>query len=322
MPPRYEKAVLFYNPCSGRARKRLFEIEKSLAHLRPLAREIVVESTRSAGSGGEQARRAIAAGCELVVACGGDGTVLDVLQGVATSHAAFAVLPLGTANVLAGDLELSQKLDRAAQQLATYTPQRIAVGRICYDAGESRQSRFFTVAAGVGVHAELIYNSNAGAKQAGGFAAYYASGFRLLLSHDFVPFDIEVVRPDGSIYHDTALELVAMRVRSFGRYLRRWQPGSSLLSPHLQLVVMRESSRLAMVKYVCGALAGTTKEGRTSADVSFVPCARVRCLARSGAEPARIRCQADGELLGPIPAEMEVVPDALTMLMPPQGAQS
>jgi diacylglycerol kinase family enzyme len=311
----FRKAILLFNPCSGRARERLAAIQQAVTHLRPLADSITVEPTHSAGSGGEQAYRAITAGCDLVIACGGDGTALDVLQGVVNSNAAFGVLPLGTANVLACDLELSQNLQRAARQLATYAPRRIPVGRISYSGG---QSRYFSVAAGVGVHAELIYNSNARGKHTG-FVDYYVSGFDLLFRHDFVPFDVEITRPDGTTYDDTVLELVGMRVRSFGKFLSRWRPGSSLTSPHLHLVLLRESSRLAMVKYVLGAIAGTVVEGRTSADVSFVPCLRVRCTPRSGSESSnrQIRCQADGEMLGLMPAEMEIVPDALTMLMPP-----
>lgn len=318
MTPQFQKALLLYNPCSGKGHDRLPEVEKAAANLGALAAEWTLEPTQRAGSGGEQARAAIASGCDLVVACGGDGTVFDVLQGVAGSSATFGVLPLGTANVLAADLELSQDLGRAAKQLVEYVPRRIALGRITCD--EGAQSRYFTVAAGVGVHAELVYNANTRAKRAGGFAAYYVSGFRLLYKHEFVPFDIEVTLPDGSIHRETVLELVGMRVRSFGRWLRRWRPGSALDAAHLQLVLLRESSRVAMVKYVFGAIAGTAQTNRTSAGVSFMPCVKVRCMPRTSAEGGArkiIRSQGDGEMLGSMPVEMEIVPDALTLLMPP-----
>jgi diacylglycerol kinase family enzyme len=321
MNPRFQKAVLLYNPFSGKGNNRLEAIQAAAAYLRPLVGEITLETTRSAGSGGEQAREAIASGCDLVLACGGDGTVFEVLQGVANSQVTFGVLPFGTANVLAADLELSQNLGRAARQLVNYVPRRISLGRITYDGGAHK--RYFTVAAGVGVHAELVYNANTQAKRAGGFAAYYVSGFRLLFKHRFVPFQIEVTQPDGTVHRGDAMELVGMRVRSFGRFLRRWRPGSALDAPYLQLVVLRESSRIAMVKYVFGAVAGTANNATSRADVNFMPCVKVRCTsletaqATGGGRGHIIRSQADGEMLGVMPVEMEIVPDALTLLMPP-----
>jgi diacylglycerol kinase family enzyme len=307
------------------------EIEKAVAHLKPLAGEIVLEQTQRAGSGGMQAREATERGCDLVLACGGDGTVLDALQGVAKTQVAFGVLPFGTANVLASDIDLAPNLGRAARQLASYVPRRIPVGRITYGKGGASESRYFTVAAGVGVHAELVYRSNARAKQRGGFFAYYLSGFQLLAKHQFVPFDIEITRPDGSTYRDEVLELVGMRVRSFGKFLSRWRPGSSLQSENLQLVLLRESTRFAMIKYVFGAIAGTTMNGsegpgmpgagvlgwKAEADVRFASCVRVCCSPKPEPAAAAIRCQADGEILGAMPVEMEIVPDALTLLMPP-----
>jgi len=321
MSPRFQKGVLIYNPFSGRGNHRLDEIQSVADHLRPLVGKLTLDTTRSAGSGGPQAREAIANGCDLVLACGGDGTMFEVLQGVAGSQVTFGVLPFGTANVLAADLELSQDLGRAARQLVNYVPRRISLGRISYDGGAHK--RYFTVAAGVGVHAELVYNANSQAKRAAGFAAYYVSGFRLLFKHRFVPFEIEVTQPDGTVHFGAAMELVGMRVRSFGRWLRRWRPGSALDAPYLQLVVLRESSRIAMVKYVFGAVAGTANNVTSRADVSFMPCVKVRCTPIETAQPNGsgsgdiIRSQADGEMLGVMPVELEIVPDALTLLMPP-----
>ena len=76
--------------------------------------EVHIDATRARGSAGEQARAAIASGCDAVVACGGDGTVFEVLQGVAESNAMMGVIPLGTGNVLAHDLGLAGNPERAA----------------------------------------------------------------------------------------------------------------------------------------------------------------------------------------------------------------
>jgi len=313
---RFRKAVLFYNPVSGDHTNREAQVRAVAAILRPLADEFLVESTRHAGSGEMQTREAIAAGCDLVIAAGGDGTVFEILQGVAQSDVALAVIPLGTGNVLAVDLALPPDPIRAAQSLLSYQPQRIALGRII---SSGREPKFFTVAAGVGVHAELIYNSGTAAKKRTGILAYYVSGIHLLFAHRFVPFKAEITMPDGRIIHDEFLEMVAMRVSSFGRWLKRWRPGASLSSPHMQLVLLKQSSRWAMARYIVGALTGRAHRNdqtSRSAHVTFVSATRVRCTPIDHTK--RIRAQADGEMLGEMPAELEILPSALTLLMPAQ----
>lgn len=276
--------------------------------------EALVEPTRERGSAGVQARAAISAGCDAVFACGGDGTVFEVLQGVAESSAIMGVIPMGTGNVLAHDLGLEGRPERAAEKALEFKPHRISLGKIV----SAGRSRFFTVAAGVGVHAELIYRANARAKQRGGYLAYYSQGARLLFRHAFVPFPVEITTGDNEVIHTTALELVAMRVRSFGGPLRHWRPGSSLLSTDLRLVLLRNSSRAHMLRYSLQALAGIApydELDKPDADLSFVYAKSVRCSAPD-ANAAELRVQADGELLGPPPTDISIIPSALTLLIP------
>ena len=316
--PAFHKALLLFNPVSGGQLERRAGVVGRIAEIfRRAGVEVQVEATHAKGSAGEQARAAIRGGCDAVFACGGDGTVFDVLQGLAETPAMMGVVPLGTGNVLAQDLGLSVRPERAAAQLLGFAPRTISLGRI----RSAGCSRFFTVAAGVGVHAELIYRANALAKQRGGYLAYYAQGARLLLCHPFVRFPVEITTGDGTVIETTALELVAMRVRSFGGPLRHWCPGSSLLSPELRLVLLRNASRAHIVRYTLQALTGMAPfHGleTPNADFSFVG-ARSVSFHLPPESASGLRVQADGELLGPAPAEICIVPQALTLLIPPQA---
>ena len=313
--PVFHKALLLFNPVSGA------HLESRMATMRRIAEifcragvEVAVEATQARDSAGRQARTAISGGCDAVFACGGDGTVFEVLQGVAESTAMMGVIPLGTGNVLAHDLGLAPAPERAATQILGFAAQRISLGRIV----SAGRSRFFTVAAGVGVHAELLYRANAGVKQRGGNLAYYSHGARLLFRNAFVPFQLEIVTSEGSTIQTTALELVAMRVRSFGGPLRHWRPGSSLLSPDLRLILLRNSSRAHMLRYALRALTGIAPyDGleKADADLSFVSARSVRCSAPC-VDASQLRVQADGELLGAMPTEISIVPRALTLLVP------
>ena len=92
------KAALFYNPISGRRRKhRLKDVEKVAAVLRSGGLELDVSPTKAASDAAAQVRMAIREGFDSIIACGGDGTVHDVLQGMAEKDAALGVIPLGTA---------------------------------------------------------------------------------------------------------------------------------------------------------------------------------------------------------------------------------
>jgi diacylglycerol kinase family enzyme len=109
-----------------------------------------------------------------------------------------------------------------------------------------------------------------------------------------------------------------MRVRSFGGPLRYWRPGSSLLSSQLRLVLLRNPSRAHILRYTLAALTGQAPyDGldKADADLSFVSAQSVRCLAPA-ARSGELRVQADGEVMGPAPVELSIVPDALTLLMP------
>ncbi|HYE25126.1 MAG TPA: diacylglycerol kinase family protein [Clostridia bacterium] len=313
--PGFRKAVLLYNPAAGTLRRSPKLIAKVETAVRGLADSVTLEPTRGTGTAGGQARAAVDGGCDLVIAFGGDGTVFETLQGMARTSAAMAVLPGGTANVLANDIGLANDPVIAAGQLKTFEAESIPLGRLACGG----LTRWFSVAAGVGVHSELVYNASAQAKQHGRIGAYYVAGFDLLFRHGFVPFEVEITRTDGAVVRDTVLEMVAMRVSSFGWWLRRWKPGSDLRAPHLQLVLLKESGRMAMMRYVFEAMAGRAhREDMTSrsADVRFVPATRVRCTRPEDADARQVRVQADGEVLGGMPAEFEIVPGALRLLMP------
>src|SRR5207253_8236933 len=137
---------------SGRRLKhRLADVETTKSILAAAGVEVEVAPTRVASGAAAQVRMAIREGCDTIVACGGDGTIHDVLQGLAGKDAALGIIPLGTANAMAHDLRLPLTPERAAHALLSAAPKRIAVGRIDYrDFNNLPAFRFFTVAVGVG----------------------------------------------------------------------------------------------------------------------------------------------------------------------------
>jgi YegS/Rv2252/BmrU family lipid kinase len=304
------KAILLYNPLSGRrSARRLALVERALAVLRQAGIEAGIEPTRGKSDATEQAHHAIAASCDTVFACGGDGTVHDVLQGLVGSSVALGIIPMGTANALAHDLGLPLSAVAAARVSLTAKPRRIAVGRVEYlDFEGNRGSRFFTVAAGIGVDAHLFYKLNPLVKGHWGMAAYYAKATRLWLTHPMEKFAVELERAGR---REEVSQLLAVRIRNFGGVLRQLAPGASLERDDLRLVLFRTRSRLAYLRYIVRGLVGAEWQ---IGGIELVHGAKLESQALGKAE--RVFVEADGELLGTLPAEISIVPDAVTLLVP------
>jgi YegS/Rv2252/BmrU family lipid kinase len=314
------KAALLYNPLSGRRQhRRLEDVEAARAVLQSAGIETSVAATRSAADATERTRQAIADGCDTVFACGGDGTIHDVLQALVGTHAALGIIPLGTANALAHDLGLPFSPVAAARAALTAIPKRIAVGLVTYrDFSGNSGSRYFTVAAGAGADAHLFYKLNPLIKSRLGMAAYYAKATVLWLTHRMENLTVEVLEEGGQQTRRIDVsQLLAVRIRKFGGVLRELAPGAALERDDLRLVLFQTSSRLAYLHYVLRGLFGAKWkvngiELRHSTSVNCHPLA----VPVSASANSRIFIEADGELLGTLPAQITVVPDAFTLLVP------
>jgi diacylglycerol kinase (ATP) len=309
------KAILLYNPVSGPRRgRRLADVETALAVLRGAQVEASAEPTRP-GDATAQVQQAIAAGCDTIFACGGDGTVHDVLQGLVGTQTALAIIPLGTANSLAYDIGLPLSPAGAAQAALTAKPRRLAVGRLEYqDFAGKTNSRYFTVAVGIGLDAHLFYKLNPLAKKHLGMMAYCVKATRIWLTHKMVNFEVEICM-EGQRHQAEVSQLLAVRIQDFGGVLRELAPGASLERNDLRLVLFHTRSRIAYLRYVVRGMLGTQWKvpGIELLHSSDVAC---RSLGRGPVANSRILVEADGELLGTLPAQISMVPDALSFLAP------
>ena len=315
-----QKAALLYNPASGGSRKRQKEIEAALAVLQEGGVEAQLVLPNSPLHAGEEVRQAIARGCDTVIACGGDGTIHNILQVLANTQIALGVLPMGTANALAHDLRLPMSAVGAARVLLKAIPRRIALGRVDYqDSSGSRGMRYFTVAAGMGVDAHLFYKLHAHAKQRIGMAAYYAKAWHLWFSYPMTRFVVEYTESGtATAQRAEVTELMSVRIKTFGKVVQELVPGASLERDDLRVVASRTASRLAYLAYVTR---GLLRQRWKVPGIDLFSSTSVKCqyIQHEGhAQPRTIYVEADGELLGTLPVELSAVPDALTLLFPPR----
>ena len=314
-----QKVALIYNPASGQhSSRRKLAIESALAVLRQAGVTAEAFTTSGVGSATEQAQHAVEAGYDAVIACGGDGTVHEVLQSLVGTDVALGVVPLGTANALAADLGLIASPAKTASILLKANPTRISVGRIHFrDTDGVTRSRYFTVAAGVGADALLMSRLDVRLKRRLGYLLYMIEAARIVFTHGFPLF--EAVLPadgNGSARVLEVSQLLAVRVRSFGGALQNLAPGASLRNGRLSMLAFKTRNRF---HYILFMLAVFAQRQTFSREVELLEATSIECRPCTGSKE-ELFVEADGEVLGMLPVKLEVVPHSLMLLVPP-GAQ-
>src|SRR5208282_2201298 len=311
------KATILFNPNSGRGHKRRDrELDIAIGIIQSAGVHTELTICRSSHEATIHARYAVAGGSDTVFACGGDGTIHDVIQELAGTPVALAILPFGTANALAHDLGLPLRPSEAARTAVNGTVRRIPLGRVEFQDFTGKSCvRFFTVAAGIGVDAHLFYKLNSDLKNHGGMAAYYWKAWQLWATYRMRRFEVEYSNGSGHKQQALLTELLAVRIRYFGNILRELVPGAHLDHPELRAVMCRTDSRNAYLRYVAATLLGWRE--RKIDGIDLVSCSELTCRVPEQSDAAeRVYVEADGELIGRLPARMTMQADALSLVVP------
>ncbi len=312
------RVALIYNPASGQySARRKAAVEQVLDVLRQAGVEAEAFVTDTPGSATIHAQQAVREGYDAILACGGDGTVHEVLQSLVGTKAALGVIPLGTANALASDLGLIASPAKTARILLGAERVQVPVGRIHFENGRGPESRYFLVAAGVGADALLMARLDPVLKRRFGYVLYLIEAFRIWATDPFPLFEAAFSsNGHGPDRVAQVSQLLAVRVRSFGGALRELAPGATLRSRTLRLLAFGTRSRYRYLRFLLAVLAGRQTFAR---EIELVETATVDCRPCNGSRET-LYVEADGEVLGHLPAKMETVPNALTLLVPP-GAE-
>jgi len=278
-----------------------------------------------------------------VVVCGGDGTINEAVNGLAFSQTRLAILPGGTANIIAKELGLPHQLVRAACELPQWRPRLVPLGVATWPSdtgvgsGESGvaekpgvgtrglcscfadprpstpdsplphevQHRYFLSVGGIGFDAHIVDQLKHDFKMFLGVAAYGIEALRQVTRYGFPPF---ICRADGRQVQ-AAFAAIQRTSRYAGWF--RMAPRAHFFEPRLDACLF-QSRRWPRYLVYLAALAA--RRHLQLADVTMIETDRVECLP---VEPeARILFELDGELVGALPAAFEVTRDALTLLTP------
>ncbi len=297
-------ATLIVNPAAGR-------VALLKAQMAPIAALLAqhgyaadfVETSAAAGSGEALARKA-AQHAALVLACGGDGTVHAVVQGLAQTGVPLGIVPLGTANALARNLKLPLHPLAAIARLMSYTARPVPLGQV----RAAGQTRWFCLMAGCGPAGALVHTMAQGSKLKARFgrAAYYAHAARLFLTRRWPVFQVEYGTSAGECRSMYAVAIMASWVPDLGGLFSGVTFRPSAMNQHLHVQIVRGPAWLSLPAWM---LLG----GRAP----WVQQARIEELTCMPLDHRAVYVQADAEPIGSLPFQLRVVPAALQLLMPP-----
>jgi YegS/Rv2252/BmrU family lipid kinase len=312
-----KKAFLIYNPTSGRRRaKRVQHVSQMVDVLCAAGVQVEVCATTHAGSATQQAKEAADRGYDTLLSCGGDGTANEVLNGLmqasvqASADVALGILPLGSGNLLACDLGLPSDPVAAARKLLTLQPRAFRPGVVTSQINGAEQKRYFLVAAGVGSDAELMYRTSVASKERWGRNAYFLEMARMALHGRYPMFQVEWEDEQGVRRQGQASLAMAVRARKFPGLLRFVNLGSGLLRDDFFLMVFRTDKVRRFLSYFTAVATGRNWK---VPDVDAAHSKWFRCTALPDVET--IYSQADGELLGTLPAELSIASRSVKLLM-------
>lgn len=316
--PAVQKAFLIYNPASGRRRKKR---SQDIAHVEEILRaagvQVEICATKHAGSAIQQVQEAAGRGFDTVIACGGDGTANEALNGIMRACAerssvdiALGLMPLGSGNLLASDLGLPSDPVEAAKKLLTYQPREFRPGVVCSQGENGPEKRYFLVAAGVGADAELMYRTEVEAKELWGRNAYFLEMASMALRRHYPMFHIEWEDEQGNRHQGAAMLAMCVRAGKFPGLLSLVNLGTSLLRHDFCLLLFRTNKIRRFFSYFASVATGRNWKVES---VDAIHTKWFRCTAIPGMRT--VHSQADGELLGVLPAELTIASRPVKLLM-------
>jgi YegS/Rv2252/BmrU family lipid kinase len=248
------------------------------------------------------AERAVADGAQVVLAAGGDGTVAAVVSGLAGSGVALAVVPSGTGNLLARNLDLPMDLDEVIDAVVDGVDVTIDVGEVVEGPGAGSS---FAVMAGLGFDAAIVADAPDRLKAAVGWPAYLVAALSHLTDD---PFECTITVDDAEPLVRRARTVLVANVATLQGGVDL-APSAGVSDGLLDVVVISPQGAVDWLRLGARIVRGSDKE-----DELLERMQGRRVEIRTSVDEV---CQLDGDPVGPTQGfTAEIRPAALTLRMP------
>ncbi|UYN95814.1 MAG: diacylglycerol kinase family lipid kinase [Enhydrobacter sp.] len=300
------KAVLMIrNPTAGRCRRGL--VDDVVRRLRAEGWTVDLVDTEARGDAARLAAACDASRYGVLAVAGGDGTINEAVNGLASRTArgpSLAIVPLGTANVLAHELGLSPSARTIVRAIVAGEAIDVAPGL----ARDIETSRCFTLMAGVGFDAKVVAGVGARLKRRLGRGAYVWRSLVEMLRYRPIRYSVEV---DG-VASEAASAIVTRSRHYAGPYVVA--RGASLGEPMLHVCLFERWGRLQVLRFGAALLTGRLQH---MAGYRVVTGRRVEI--RAIVEPGREPVQIDGDDALGLPLSIGLAPATVRLLHPRPG---
>jgi len=298
--------IVIRNPVAGRRNPSL--LRQTLSALAEAGHRVEVHDTGGRGDAERLARDADGDADLRIVAAGGDGTINEVVNGLMLRNDDIApplgILPLGTANVLAGEVGLRLRPATVVQALTSATPTPVHVGRLRTASGIVRH---FSLMAGAGFDAKVVAGVDGELKRRLGKGAYvWRSAVEMTR-----PVDARYAVDIDGVCHEAASVIVTRARRYGGPY--QIAPDADLRTSRLSACLFERGGRYNVLRY--GAALVRDRLPRT-AGFRVVPATSVRIVPMVNGHGHREPVQLDGDDAADLPVTVDVAPRQLRLLMP------
>lgn len=285
---------VIFNPTAGGRRHR--RLQAVIALLQGSGCVVTLHPTTGQGDAESLAREV--KGGDVIVAAGGDGTINEVVNGLVGRDTPLALLPMGTANVVAAEIGLSVAPQQIAETILRGPTQKICLGRV----GGRANGRVFIAMVGAGHDARVVAGVNLGLKRLLGKGAYLVEAIRQLIQGGDYLLDVTV---DGVDYRAASV-IVANGRYYAGRYVL--DPSAKITQPVLHVCLFERPGRWNLVRYSAALFSNRIA---SLSGFRVVTGTRASISGKTG-EPVQV----DGDVLACLPANIEVVPNAINLVMP------
>ncbi|WP_119167712.1 diacylglycerol/lipid kinase family protein [Algihabitans albus] len=291
------RVQVIFNPTAGGAKRQKYHAV--LDRLLQAGVEVDERPTGRRGDAEAFAAELERGACDRLVVAGGDGTINEAINGLGQNRAGgattpLALLPLGTANVLALEIGLSTSSAKVARAILEGPVHPVTLGEA--------NGRRFTLMAGVGFDAHVVAQVSKGMKRRLGKGAYIYQTMRQIGRFDFPSYNVRI---DG--VEETVASAVVANARYYGgRFVMA--PEAQLQSGTLEVCLFDTPGRAAALKYAAALALGLLPR---LSDFRIVTGRQIRIQG-----PVEDPVQGDGDIVAALPAEVRVLPDALNLVFP------
>ncbi|SDK36465.1 diacylglycerol kinase [Sediminibacillus albus] len=240
-----KRARIIYNPTSGREafKKELPSVLKSFEQA---GYETSAHATTCAGDATKAAQTAVDRRFDIVVAAGGDGTINEVINGIAGNQyrPKLGIIPVGTTNDLARALNIPRNIQKAVEVILEDKVQALDIGRV--------NDQYFMNIAGGGKLTELSYEVPSKLKTMLGQLAYYLKGIEMLPSLRPTTVTIEY---DGKVFEGEIMLFLVSNTNSVGGF-EKLAPGAAMDDGLFDLLILKKANIAEFIRVASLALRG------------------------------------------------------------------